>query len=325
MAAVPHIDVALQKQVELATERPYDAAVQNDLGNLLLVDGQEDAAEAAYRRSLELDGSHEGARFNLGLLLQQKGEHQEALEQFAVVLELEPTHAWAHYQIGVSLQELDRRDDALEHYSRAFGLDPTLSFAENNPHIIDNTMVTEALLLSSRYAASTSRTVARQYDDPDRIAQLMLDQAKADEEAAAAAAGKPVAKSQAEKEMPQPVQRAMPVNGEHLGARLDSTPMDAPEGTGEDTGESGEATTVDNLGGGIQVGAPRTDRHGRDRNAAARAEAAERARSRSGDTRETDSGTSRAPATDLGGQRYRPSRRSSASLDLKLLPEEEIG
>ena len=137
----------------------------------MLLAGREEAAVQAYHRALELDGSHASARFNLGLLEQQHGRHDEALKQFETLLELDPNNAWAHYQSGVSLQELDRRKDATEHYARAFGLDPTLSFAENNPHIIDNSLVTEALLLSTKYSTTASRTVARQYDDADRIRQ----------------------------------------------------------------------------------------------------------------------------------------------------------
>ena len=148
VTAAPNLDVALSRQYELVAERPYDAAVQNDLGNLLLLVNQDAAAEQAYRKALELDGTHRGARFNLGLLLQAQGEHSAAVDEFSTLLETDPGHAWAHYQIGVSLQETGRRKAAVDHYARAFGLDPSLSFAENNPHVIDNPMMTEALLMS---------------------------------------------------------------------------------------------------------------------------------------------------------------------------------
>lgn len=320
-SAAPRLEVALAEQYELAAQRPYDAAVQNDLGNLLLLAGREEAAAEAYRRALEIDGSHVRARFNLALLEQQNGRHQEALDEFEALLEVEPDHAWAHYQSGVSLQELDRRKDAVEHYARAFGLDPTISFAENNPHIIDNTMVTEALLLSSRYGDSASRTVARQYDDAERIAILMLDPKPATGEAE-----EKVAEGNGED---RPVQR---VTTTGTGARLDDEPvLQADPGgdavvAGEPEDESSRRTiTEDDLETGVQVGGAVGPRETRTRpDIRGRLPHTSTGIDLRSNTRR-DASPRQAPR-DLGGERYRPpsSRRSSASLDLRLLPEEDL-
>lgn len=311
VTATPRLDIALEKQYELAAERPYDASVQNDLGNLLVLAGREEAAIQAYQRALELDGSHVRSRFNLGLLEQQNGRHGEALEQFEVLLEIEPEHAWAHYQSGVSLQELDRRKDAVDQYARAFGLDPTLSFAENNPHIIDNTMVTEALLLSTQYSKTASRTVARQYDDADRIVSLMLEPEVTVEESM---------DETVESDESRPVERATSSSG----ARLESEPSSETLGESEDEGNVAKSNsrviTEEDLDAGVRIGGAVGDTTTDPRSADPRSQPP---RARGIDVRSArprDLGTPR----NLGGQRYRPSRRSSASLDLKLLPEEDV-
>lgn len=319
--AAPRLQVALEEQYALVAERPYDASVQNDLGNLLLLAGREEAAEQAYKRALEIDGSHAGARFNLGLLEQQNGRHEEALEHFETLLEIHPENAWAHYQSGVSLQELDRRKDAQEQYARAFGLDPTLSFAENNPHIIDNTMVTEALLMSSRYSTTAARSVARQYDDAGRIANLMLEPdslGEEDETGTMVDDDKKMAKEDMKRGTP--VQRA-PSGGSPGGVDLSGSGEDLVEDRIAEDDES-RVITEDDLDAGVQVGGavddPSTTRSRRDLRGTPR-------RSSGVDLRSNTRRNDQAPSRDLGGQRYRPSRRSSASLDLKLLPEEGSG
>ena len=73
-AVPPNLSKAIEAQQRLAAERPNDAAVFNDLGNLLLLVPQPDEAEAAYRKAIELDPDKASALYNLGLLLQQRGE-----------------------------------------------------------------------------------------------------------------------------------------------------------------------------------------------------------------------------------------------------------
>ena len=317
VAATPRLEIALEEQYKLAAQRPYDASVQNDLGNLLLLAGSEEAAAQAYQRALEIDGRHKRARFNLGLLEQQRGRHEDALTQFETLLELHPNHAWAYYQSGVSLQELDRRKAAMEHYAHAFGLDPTLSFAENNPHIIDNTMVTEALLLSTQYGTAASRSVARQYDEAARLVSMMLEEEVVTEKMDDAGVEK-MAKEEMEGEG-QPVQRA--------NSRLDSEPVIELEGTessGEEIQEERARTiTEDDLDGGVRVGgavgvpsAAPTVRRNRPNPRSGGIDL------RSSTRRDAESG--QAPRSNPNGQRYIPSRRSSASLDLKLLPEDGV-
>jgi tetratricopeptide repeat protein len=172
-AAPPNVAKAIAAQRHLAAERPQDPAVWNDLGNLLLLARHAKEAEEAYRKAVELDPNKTSALFNLGLLLQQRGELREALRLYEQVVKLDPQHAWAQYQIGSVYEARHQDSKAIEAYGRAFALDPQLAFPEVNPHVVDNKLVTQAMLRAYRsdYAVPQAPRV---YDDPNRIAGLLV-------------------------------------------------------------------------------------------------------------------------------------------------------
>ncbi|HEX3127276.1 MAG TPA: tetratricopeptide repeat protein [Thermoanaerobaculia bacterium] len=193
MAAVPgslgNLNRALESQKKLATERPQDPAVFNDLGNLYLLADQPAAAEEAYRKALALDPDKVTALFNLALLQQQHGERREALSLYKKVVALQPNHAWAHYQIGTLYESWDEDPKAIAEYARAFALDPQLAFKEVNPHIVENKLVTEAMIRAyDEEGASQNPQVPKAFDEPGRIAKLLVPtpQSAAETEAAAA-------------------------------------------------------------------------------------------------------------------------------------------
>jgi hypothetical protein len=172
-AVPPNLSKALEAQRRLVTERPQDAAVHNDLGSLLLLAERTEEAEAAYRRAIELDPEKVSALFNLAQLLQQRNEKREALRLYGRVVELQPNHAWAHYQIGTLYEGWDQEAKAIEHYARAFALDPQLAFKEVNPQIVENQLVTEAMLRA--YDESPGPMQApRYFEERDRIVKLLV-------------------------------------------------------------------------------------------------------------------------------------------------------
>jgi tetratricopeptide (TPR) repeat protein len=153
--------------------------VWNDLGNLLALHGDLDQAESAYARALELDPARPATRFNLALLDEQRGDVAGATEHYRSLLELDPAHAWAHYQLGAIDERLGRRQQAIEHFAVAFTMDPNLLFAETNPHLIENRLVTEALLHARRGRRAVPAT-PRAYDEPGRITSLLAPGVAAD-------------------------------------------------------------------------------------------------------------------------------------------------
>jgi tetratricopeptide repeat protein len=191
-AVPPNLQAALDKQQRLAVERPRDAAVYNDLGNLLVMAGQPSEAESAYRHAVEIDPHRLSALYNLGLLLLQGGKTGEARQLFEKVLEIEPRHAWAHYQIGAILERKGDRSRAVREYAQAFRLDPQLAFREVNPQIVENGLVTESLLLAYRRQSSASAAPPI-YDERSRIRELLVQEAGQPGKAAAGPAAPPVA------------------------------------------------------------------------------------------------------------------------------------
>lgn len=192
-AAVPqNLPAALEKQQRLAAERPRDAAVFNDLGNLLVMAGQPPEAESAYRHAVEIDPHRLSALYNLGLLLLQEGKSAEARQLFEKVLEIEPRHAWAHYQLGAIHERKGDKSRAVREYAQAFRLDPQLAFREVNPQIVENGVVTESLLLAYRRQSSASEAPPI-YDERSRIRELLVQEPGKDAAAEARAAAPPPA------------------------------------------------------------------------------------------------------------------------------------
>ncbi len=174
-AAPPYnLDRAIEAQNQLVAVRPDDAAVWNDLGNLLTLKPDYEKAEACYRRAIELDPEPASPHFNLGLLLERRGEHRAALKELRRVVDKEPGHAWAHYQIGVIYHRWRLDSFATRSYARAFKLDPSLADARINPHVLDNELAARALM-RAHDKASDSLLPPRTYEEPARIAALMIE------------------------------------------------------------------------------------------------------------------------------------------------------
>jgi Tfp pilus assembly protein PilF len=176
IAAVPpkNLNKAIEAQRRLVAEHPQDPGVYNDLGNLLLLVPKAADAEAAYRKAIELDPNKASALFNLGLLLQQRGELREAEDLYQRTIKADSNHAWAFYQLGTIQEARHQKSKAIDSYARAFALDPQLAFPEVNPHIVDNKLVTEAMLRAYRNDNGTNPQVPKMYDDGARIASMLV-------------------------------------------------------------------------------------------------------------------------------------------------------
>jgi Tfp pilus assembly protein PilF len=179
-----NVPQALAEQHRIVAADPASAAAQVDLGNLLLLDGKTGEAEAAYRQAIALDPASINAHFDLGLLLQQTGEARSAGREYSRVLELDPNHAWAHYQIGVLRENAGSENAAVRAYAKAFALDPRLAFPDVNPHVLENKLVTAAMLRAYDRELPPLQPGAA-YEEPTRIAGLLIGKTQA----AAAVAG----------------------------------------------------------------------------------------------------------------------------------------
>lgn len=103
-----------------------DANAYSNLGYCHELQGNRDAAEAAYRKGVARDPRSRPCRVNFGLMLARAGREAEALEQFQAVL----TPAEAHYNLGSVYEHMNRREQAKAHFEKALELDPQMSEAQ---------------------------------------------------------------------------------------------------------------------------------------------------------------------------------------------------
>lgn len=72
------VQLALRYMAQARRARPTDASIRNDLGYLLLLDGQYREAEQELLTALELDRRHSSAAQNLALLYLHRGDQAQA-------------------------------------------------------------------------------------------------------------------------------------------------------------------------------------------------------------------------------------------------------
>lgn len=108
-------------EAALTVDPGYPSA-WNNAGVQRLRMGMPEAAEAAFRRALELDGSHDGTLMNLAALYASRGEHARAGEYRR---RLERLRQRNPYHVFIQAVEAERRDDyeaAARHYRRAISM-----------------------------------------------------------------------------------------------------------------------------------------------------------------------------------------------------------
>lgn len=159
---------ALAEQRQRAESAPFDPTVQNDLGNLLALAGETDAAEAAYRSALAGNPDFATAHYNLGRLLSRQGRLWAARRELRRALDIEPDNADAHYHLGVVYAGWGFERLARRAYARAFRLDPALADPQRNPHVLENRQALAAQLMA--WEAERAPGPTRQYEDAESIA-----------------------------------------------------------------------------------------------------------------------------------------------------------
>jgi tetratricopeptide (TPR) repeat protein len=111
---------------------PKDAKLSRLWGEALLYSGKPVEAEAAFRRSIELDPNDLSGYQNLARYLAISGRPKEVLTTYEEALKRNPESGALHMVVG-SLYELDsRKQEAMARYEEAIRLDPGLAVARNN-------------------------------------------------------------------------------------------------------------------------------------------------------------------------------------------------
>ncbi|MET0385376.1 MAG: tetratricopeptide repeat protein [Polyangiales bacterium] len=120
-------EAAYRRAIELD---PTLANALTNLGNLMFKRDRLDEAEVLYVRALKLDAEQPEAHYNLGFLLFDRGDAAAAIESFERALSSDPAFADAHFNLAMALQELGRTEEARPHWETYLKLDHDSQWAE---------------------------------------------------------------------------------------------------------------------------------------------------------------------------------------------------
>jgi len=84
------------------------------------------------RKVIELDPSHDGARYNLGVALQFMGRLDEAAAAYRELIKQQATHAAACNNLGQVLRKQQKPDEAIDWFKKALDIDPGRTDIQNN-------------------------------------------------------------------------------------------------------------------------------------------------------------------------------------------------
>jgi Flp pilus assembly protein TadD len=115
-----------------ASRRPENPWGHYMLGISLWRAGDHAGAEAALRRTLEVDSTHEKALVNLARVLLEQGRASDALEYAEAVVESKPENGSAWRVLGNARSDLGMVQEAVEAYRRAIVLDHRDAWTMNN-------------------------------------------------------------------------------------------------------------------------------------------------------------------------------------------------
>lgn len=117
-------DDAKQAFNSLASVGESSAWGQIGKSGTALIDGNQDDAEAAAKKAVELDENLAAARYQLGLVEAARNNQPQAAEAFAKATELDPQMAYAHYEAGMAFYRIKRVDRMAVYFENFLKLAP---------------------------------------------------------------------------------------------------------------------------------------------------------------------------------------------------------
>ena len=123
--SVARIDAAI-------VENPTSSRLVQLRGEAALGQGDVEAAEAAFKQSIELNPENISAYSQLASLYQRTGRLEETIAAYTTALEVQPENAQMHHVLGVLYEYREEISLAMEQYELAITYDPALGDAKNN-------------------------------------------------------------------------------------------------------------------------------------------------------------------------------------------------
>lgn len=140
------LDAQIQQTVNALRAQPNNAALHNQLGQLLLVKGFPKDAELEFERSVDADRTFYPGWYNLGLVRAANGNYTGARYAFNRTVQYKPGHAAALFQLGLMEEKAQHITEAVDYYAKAFSINHQLLDVRVNPRIVDTRLVDLALL-----------------------------------------------------------------------------------------------------------------------------------------------------------------------------------
>lgn len=105
--------------------RPGFAEAYNNLGLTLSDQGKSEEAIAAFKKAIDLSPDAPEAYNNLGCLFRAKKDYQQAVELFNQSITKREDYTLAYFNLGVAYEELEKFELAIKAWEKALTLQPT--------------------------------------------------------------------------------------------------------------------------------------------------------------------------------------------------------
>ncbi len=116
---------AIEKLNEYLKSKPKDSLAWTILGHAYLDLDQNEKAEAAYKKALEINSKGFQAITGMGILRRKQGKHDEALAYYEKALAINPKYAQAYSSMTVIALKQQKDKKALEYAKKGYNLDKT--------------------------------------------------------------------------------------------------------------------------------------------------------------------------------------------------------
>jgi len=177
------LDEQILEQEKRIQERPDDASLHNDFGNLLARRHFAKEAAEQYELAAKLDKHNFVAYYNLGLLRETEGKRGAAISAYEKSIKRKPGFPPSRFRLGRLFEQEGRESDAIAQYAQAFRIDPAMRDPHRNPLVIDSELIYRASLENyQRDIATTVESGDVLYADESRFRAVPVDRAVAAEE-----------------------------------------------------------------------------------------------------------------------------------------------
>jgi tetratricopeptide (TPR) repeat protein len=126
------LDQAHARVDQAITSQPNNASLHFLKGQVYGYERNAQAAEAEFRRTLEIDGNYLAAYSALGAMFVNTNQQDRAIAEYQKIVERRPDNASAYTLIGMLETSRQNIDAAIDNYRKALSKDENAIFAANN-------------------------------------------------------------------------------------------------------------------------------------------------------------------------------------------------